>query len=79
MSCTSGCRTRNHATWGECVRDKGLQIGDINGRPKNKAFDSEQQAYYDARKQGVQPASPLKKDVDRAMRISQADGEAWRA
>lgn len=25
-NCTSGCPTQDHATWGECVRSKGLRV-----------------------------------------------------
>jgi hypothetical protein len=24
MACTSGCRTQEHKSWGECVRAKGV-------------------------------------------------------
>lgn len=80
MSCTSGCPTPGlHSSWGECLRSKRVQIDNIAGHMQTKKFEKDQQAYYDARKSGIQPASPLRPDVDRAVRISEKDGEAWRA
>lgn len=29
-NCTSGCPTKDHATWGECVRAKGLRVAYCN-------------------------------------------------
>lgn len=54
MSCRSGCRTQNHASWGECARASGLQIGDL-GRGVAATTDRRLNAYADARKQGIQP------------------------
>lgn len=27
--CRSGCRTRNHSSWGECARAANFQVGDL--------------------------------------------------
>lgn len=56
MSCRSGCPAQNHANWGECARDMGLQIGDL-GRGVAAATDRRLKAYSDARRQGLQPQS----------------------
>jgi hypothetical protein len=29
INCRSGCKTKNHASWGECVRAAGVQIGNL--------------------------------------------------
>lgn len=38
MACTSSCPTQDHASWGECVRDKGLSVAavdsTVNGHSK---------------------------------------------
>lgn len=26
MSCSTGCPTQDHQSWGECVRSKGLRV-----------------------------------------------------
>lgn len=28
--CRSGCKTQNHASWGDCVRAAGVQIGRLS-------------------------------------------------
>lgn len=54
MSCRSGCPTQNHASWGECARDAGFQIGDL-GHGVKRYTDARLNAYSDARRQGIQP------------------------
>lgn len=56
MSCRTGCPTKNHASWGECARDMGLQIGDL-GRGVAVATDRRLTAYAEARGLGLQPRS----------------------
>ena len=74
--CTCGA---GHATFGACIRAKGIHIGDIKGRPANKQWDADLHAYADARRQGIQPAGTERHHVDRAVRISESDGQAWQA
>lgn len=54
MSCRTGCREGGHATWGECARSSGLQIGDL-GRGVAATTDRRLNAYASARRQGLQP------------------------
>lgn len=78
MACSSGCRTPGrHRSWGECVRSKGLQIGDLKYHDINKRGEVDLQAYADARRQGIQPSGLERSAVDRAVRISEADGKAF--
>lgn len=70
--CGKGC-----LTFGACLRSKGIQLGDVKGSNVTKRWDANQNAYADARKQGIQPSSPLRADVDRAVRIANADGVAF--
>lgn len=78
MSCTSGCATKDHGSWGECVRDKGLHIVDPGGTGTAKKWEGDLNAYASARKQGIQPSSIDRASVDRAVRISESDGAAFR-
>lgn len=71
-----GCG-RGHETFGACLRAKHIRLGDL-GHGTVKQFDADQQAYADARWQGIQPSSPLRPDVDRAVRISNEQGVAWK-
>lgn len=80
VNCASACLTKDHYTFGECVRSKGLQIQpNIMGGQVNKAGESELQAYRDARSQGIHPAGTTKAKVEEAVRISQETGKAYQA
>lgn len=58
--CSSGCRTGGHATYGECLRSKGIRHGALGGtrpsRTEQKRWDRENEAYRQAVKDGLQPA-----------------------
>lgn len=75
-NCSAVCHTRDHATFGACLRSKGIQIGDL-GSGARKQWDSDLTAYADARKQGIQPSGVDRASVDRAVRISDKDGVAF--
>lgn len=80
MACSSGCRTPGrHKSWGECVRNKGLQIGDLRHHDINKRGEADLAAYKAARDQGIQPSGIQRSAVDRAVRISEASGTAFDA
>lgn len=77
MGCRSGCRTRDHRTYGECLRSARILLGpqDTN----SKAVMNELSSYIDARKQGVQPASTRLAHTQVAMEVSQRTGTAFDA
>lgn len=78
--CSTGCPTPGrHRSFGECLRAKGLQIGDLKGHDVNKRGETDLQAYANARRQGIQPSGIDRASVDRAVRISEADGTAFTA
>jgi len=56
-----------------------LSTGDANGKRimSNKAFDGELNAYYDATRQGIEPVSTKKKDIDAAVKLSNDTGVAF--
>ena len=78
MACSSTCLTRNHATLGECLRDKGVTIRGQSVRIQARA-DTELSAYEKARKDGIQPASTKARDIELAVRVSDKTGTAYRA
>lgn len=77
--CTSGCRTQDHASWGECMRSKNLAVVDPDGRVHRAQWDADLDAYREARKAGIQPASTSRSAVDAAVRASESTGEAFQA
>ena len=78
MTCSYSCPTPGaHTTWGECIRAKRLQIGDLKYHDVNRRGERDLQAYADARRQGIQPSGIERSAVDRAVRISESDGKPF--
>lgn len=82
--CTSGCRSRDHMSYAECLQSKSVRPfmantasgHDYTAEKKNQR---ELNAYADARRQGVQPATTRSNSIERAMKISDATGVAYQA
>ena len=80
-NCSSACLTRDHDTFGECVRGKGLKVaycgiggGDASTQAKwDRALDN----YRAARAEGIQPAGTAPYHVQNAVRISNETGKAY--
>lgn len=79
MNCSSACVTKDHKTFGECMRAKGVQLGDVKGDGGTSSLDSRLSAYDSARRQGIQPATTRLRDVNAAVRISERAGRAFDA
>ena len=56
-----------------------LSVGDArhDGIMSAKQHDKELQSYYDATRQGIEPISTKKKDIDAAVRLSNETGTAF--
>lgn len=79
--CSTGCRTQNHKSWGECVKAKNAVIaysgvggGDFTAQMK---WDKELEAYRDARRQGIQPEGTTLRQVHDALDASDKAGAAY--
>lgn len=76
MSCASSCKTQDHRSYGECLRSKGLAVTGLEStnpsftRERTRAWDSELDLYQSAVKDGIQPASTQRKDIEAAIEIS---------
>lgn len=79
MPCSSSCATQDHNTFGECLRAKNIQVGDLMNTGIQKAGSKNLDEYEKARKHGIQPKSTNPADVQRAVRISEKTGEAYQA
>jgi len=80
--CSSACPTKDHRTFGECMRSKSLQLSPhVNGdyAKKQKAWDKELGNYESAVNQGVQPRGTKQAQIDEAMKSSDATGVAYQA
>lgn len=81
MACSSGCPTKTHSTYGECMREKTPRTVGLDGQDRSaqKKLDSTLDAYRDARRQGIQPAGTDAASVRRAVELSDRTGQAWQA
>lgn len=84
MSCSSTCRTQDHATYGECLRAKNLKTAYCQSwkgadATAQKKADKNLDRYQSARKEGIQPASTRPSDVQAAVQISDRNGTAYKA
>ena len=85
MACASSCKKQNHRSYGECLRDKGLAVTGLEStnssftREAQKSFNSEVDLYESAVRQGIQPESTNRKDVEAAIEASQILESPFRA
>lgn len=73
--CSSSCPTRDHKTFGECVRAKGLHISPaINDGygTRQRAWDRELDSYESAVQQGLSPAGTKQHHVDAAIKEAES-------
>lgn len=80
MACSSSCSTPGaHATYGECLRSKRIEVADVTAHKFNTSQHSQIKNYVRAREAGLQPASVFKSDVDKAWQITEKTGTPYRA
>lgn len=78
-NCRTGCKTQDHDNYGDCLRDSNISFGNEQVSGVLKKNEKELSAYRDARKLGIQPASTRMKDIEKAVRVSEATGRAAKA
>jgi len=78
-NCRSGCKTQDHANWGECARAANFNITDPLANAVSKQANAELNAYRNARKQGIQPRSTKMHDIKAAVMASDTLGKAVQA
>lgn len=71
-SCSSSCPTRDHASWGECVRAKGLKAQWLGGTGSSygdeKRFAAENRELRQVVRAGGSISTALNKGFDTAYR-----------
>lgn len=74
-NCSSTCPTKDHKSFGECLRSKNLQlspaVSDSYGT-KQKAWDKELDNYESAVRQGLSPAGTKQHHIDAAFKEAEA-------
>jgi hypothetical protein len=82
-NCTASCKTKDHASYGECLRSNIPMFVGVNptktgwDQDKVKKDEKEIQSYWDATRQGIEPRSTRKKDIDAAVKLSNDAGKAF--
>ena len=84
MACRTGCTTRDHESYSECLRAGLPRIAYCNSATgldytRQKTLDKDLAFYKEARSQGVQPAGTARPQVENALRISEKTGTAYNA
>lgn len=77
MPCRTGCKSKDHRSYAECLRSTRVQVGATDTRGPSTM--KELSAYADARRQGIQPASTRMADTQAAVEVSQSVGRAFDA
>lgn len=66
--CRTGCASKDHASYGDCLRDANIQIDRYslvgNNQTAEKAKNHTLGRYKEAREAGFQPEGCLRKDMD---------------
>jgi len=75
-NCSSACYTRDHLTFGECLRAKKLRIGQVDAT-QQKRGDRELDLYERAVREGHDPESTSTKDSLFALEYGEQTGEAY--
>ena len=82
-NCTSSCKTKDHSNYGECIRSNTPMFVGVNptrtgwDQDKVKKDEKEIQSYWDATRQGIEPRSTRKKDIDAAVKLYNDAGKAF--
>lgn len=82
-SCSSGCRTKDHKSYSECLRSKGTRVAYSNSVKSGgdyttqKSWDRELDFYESAVRQGMEPESTRTPDIRAAVAWSDRHGEAY--
>jgi hypothetical protein len=76
-NCSSSCKTKNHNTFGDCIRSKTVSVHNGESRASAKRWDGELDGYRTARAQGIEPDGTTKEKVEYATILSNETGAAY--
>lgn len=75
MDCRSGCKTKDHDTYAQCLND--ANTGVVMGAQIRSRTEVELDAYRAARRAGIQPAGTTMAAIDAANATSDRYGAAF--
>lgn len=82
MNCRAGCRTKDHASYAQCLQAARITVNAVVTSPLQGVYDktkTDLAAYRTARANGIQPSSTSKKSVLDAERASRMLGRPYDA
>lgn len=84
MACTTGCASRDHASYGDCLRAKSVKVAYTNSAAgkdatRQKKWDREVDRSRDLMAQGILPRNTFGPALDEAERESDTTGKPFRA
>lgn len=78
MACSSSCQTQDHASYGECLRAKRLQVSNVEAHAHNQQLYKALDHYVTARRAGIQPDGVYQHQTDAALRETDRTGKPYR-
>lgn len=82
MNCRSGCKTKNHTSYAQCLQAARVTVTATINSPLQGVWDktkTDLAAYEAARRNGIQPGGTSKEKVLQAERASRALGRPYNA
>lgn len=84
MACRTGCATKDHESFADCLRNAGTRVAYANSAggwdySRQKSWDSELTYYRETVAQGIQPSGTTRDKIDAAVAISDRTGKPYRA
>lgn len=82
MACSTGCPTKDHKSYGECMRSKKQMVGFARSaygadKTRDKLHERELSLYRELRQQGIQPDGTGMAKLEFAKRMSEETGMAY--
>lgn len=76
MSCRTGCKTQDHASYALCLREAGPRVAYTNSTngwdyTRQKSWDNELSRYRDITAQGLNPHGTTHRDMDKAEKAAE--------
>jgi hypothetical protein len=79
MNCRSGCKTKDHETYGQCLSAANIRTAATMNNPTASVVKNELSAYRSARANGIQPEGTTMNKVKEAESASRALGRPYNA
>ena len=79
MNCRSGCKTKDHETYGQCLSAANIRAAATMNNPFSSNVKKELSAYRSARVNGIQPEGTTMNKVREAESASRALGRPYNA